>query len=156
MLMNLNFSKILFATTLTASMAPFMVACSPTINNHGFDKEDIDFSKITPGVSSRENVHQLLGSPTSMSNFEPETWYYISQKTSATAFLPANTLDQSVMEITFSPAGIVTNVKEIAGEEARDIKPVTRQTPTAGHESSVLREVFSNFGRMAPKKSSPH
>lgn len=146
----------LFVTSLVIAMAESMTACSPTINNHGFDREDIDFSKITPGVSTRENVQHLLGSPTSSSNFAPETWYYVSKKTSATAFFPADTLDQFVLEITFSPSGVVSNVRAIEHGEALAIRPVERQTPTAGHESSVLREVFSNFGRIAPKRSSPH
>lgn len=149
--MNLNFLKIFVA----ASIATSLLGCSPTINNHGFDKEDIDFTKLTPGISTRDDVHNLLGNPTSMSNFHPETWYYISTKTSTTAFLPVKTLDQSVMEITFNPAGIVTSMKAISGEEAREIKPVNRKTPTSGHETSVLREVFSNFGRMAPKPQGP-
>lgn len=149
MVMNLNFSRIF----LVACIATSTVACSPTINNHGFDKEDIDFTKVSPGVSTREDVQQTLGSPTNISNFNPETWYYISKKTSSTAFLPAKTLDQTVVEITFSPSGTVTNVKTISGKEAREIKPVKRQTPTAGHDTSVLREVFSNFGRIAPKSA---
>ncbi len=149
--MSLNFLKIFVIASVTTSI----LGCSPTINNHGFDKEDIDFSKLTPGVSTRDDVHNFLGNPTSMSNFHPETWYYISTKTSTTAFLPVKTLDQSVMEITFNPSGIVTNIKAISGEEAREIKPVNRKTPTAGHDTNVLREVFSNFGRMAPKTQGP-
>lgn len=147
--MNLNFFRISFSVFVAASV----VACSPTINNHGFDKDDIDFSKISPGVSSREEVQQTLGSPTSISNFSPETWYYISKKTSTTAFLPAKTLDQSVVEITFSPNGTVTDIKTISAEEAYEVKPVKRQTPTAGHNTGVLREIFSNFGRIAPKSA---
>lgn len=149
MVINLNFSRIFFAALLATSV----IACSPTINNHGFDKEDIDFSRISPGVSRREDVQHILGSPTNISNFTPETWYYISKKTSTTAFLPAKTLEQSVVEITFSPSGTVTNVRTISDEEAREIKPIKRQTPTAGHDTSVLREIFSNFGRIAPKSA---
>lgn len=150
-LMRFNFVK----TAVAGFLVTGLLGCAPTINNHGFDKEEVEFKKITPGVSKREDVLQLLGSPTSLSNFAPETWYYISNKTSATAFLPVKTIDQSVIEITFNAGGIVTNVKAISREEASEIKPIERQTPTSGHQSSVLREVFSNFGRMAPKSSGP-
>lgn len=148
-LMRFNFIKI-FAVSF---FIPSLLGCAPTINNHGFDKEEIEFKKIIPSVSTRDDVQQLLGSPTSMSNFPPETWYYISKKTAATAFLPVKTLDQAVTEIVFSPNGVVTNVNMITSEEASEINPVNRQTATSGHQTSVLREIFSNFGRMAPKSS---
>lgn len=146
MVLNFKLSNVLF----TAYLSTTLIACAPTINNRGFDKEDIDFSKIMPGVSRKEDVQQLLGSPTSVSTFNSDIWYYISKTTSNKAFLPANTLEQSVMKIQFGSNGIVEDMTAISGDKAWDIKPIKKQTPSAGHETSVLREVFSNFGKLAP------
>ena len=150
MVINLNFSRILSI----AFLAPYLISCAPSVNSHGFDKESINFSKISPGISNREEVQHALGSPTNISNFPPETWYYISKKTSRTAFMPVKTLEQSVVEVTFSSTGIVTNVRTISAGEGREIKPIKRQTPNADQNTSVWREIFSNFGRLAPKSSS--
>lgn len=40
-----------------------------------------DLQQITVGVSTRNDVSALLGSPTSTGTFDDENWYYISSVT---------------------------------------------------------------------------
>lgn len=141
------------SSLLSLALIFSLSGCSPTLDNHGFDPDEIPFTKVNVGSSTRQEVQNILGSPTSISNFPPETWYYISKKTSQTAFLPAKTIDQAVVSVTFNTQGIVTDLKHINKEAGLEIKPVTRETPTTGQSDSVLREIFSNFGRLAPKST---
>ncbi len=141
-------------TSLFALLAVLSLGtgCSPTIETRGFNAENVQFSQITPGVHSKQQVQSLLGSPSTIPSFDQNTWYYVSKKTSTTSFFTPTVLDQQVTVITFNGAGIVTDIKTYKGEEAKNIKPVDRQTETTGYESGVLREVFSNFGRISSKK----
>jgi hypothetical protein len=41
---------------------------------------------------------------------------------------------------------------ERKGEHAREITPIKRETPSSGHQSGLLREVFSNFGKISTKE----
>jgi outer membrane protein assembly factor BamE (lipoprotein component of BamABCDE complex) len=136
----------IFLTTLLTGL---IMGCSPTFDNRGYETENRDFSKIISGQATKQTVEETFGSPSTISVFKPEIWFYISKQTETTAFLTPTTLDLTTYEISFNDAGIVTKVMERKGEHAREIKPVSRETPSAGHQTGLLREVFSNFGKIA-------
>lgn len=126
--------------------------CVAQIDNRGYELEGVDFTKIQPGIHTSEQVQQLLGTPSSISAFHPVTWYYISKVTSTKAFFTPQVLEEKVIAIKFNDAGIVETITESKGEDRQEIKPVKRETKTAGHETGVLREIFSNFGKISAKK----
>lgn len=128
------------------------VGCSPTIDTRGFNAENVEFSQIKPGIHSKQQVRDLLGSPSTIPSFDQNSWYYVSKKTATTSFFTPEVLDQQVTVITFNKSNIVSDIKTYKGDEAKCIKPVERKTETTGYETGVLREVFSNFGRMSTKK----
>lgn len=126
--------------------------CSPTIETRGFNAENVQFNQIKPGIHTKQQVQEILGSPSTIPAFEDTSWYYVSKKTASTSFFTPTVLDQQVTVITFNKSGIVSDVKTYKGEEAKNIKPIERKTESTGYETGVLREVFSNFGRMSTKK----
>lgn len=147
--MKYNASLLSLFTLLT-----FTAGCSPTIDNRGYNAENVQFNQIHPGVQSKQQVQELLGSPSTISSFDPNTWYYVSKKTATTSFFTPDVLDQQVTVITFDPSGMVSDVKTYKGEEAKQIKPIDRKTESTGYQTGVFREVFSNFGRISTKKPS--
>ncbi|MDF3034654.1 MAG: hypothetical protein K0R76_1608 [Alphaproteobacteria bacterium] len=132
--------------------AALSAGCSPTIESRGFNAENVQFSQIKPGIQSKQQVQDIAGSPSTIPSFDANTWYYVSKKTAATSFFTPTVLDQQVTVITFDNRGIVSDIKTYKGEEAKTIKPVDRKTETVGHETGILKEVFSNFGRLSSKK----
>jgi outer membrane protein assembly factor BamE (lipoprotein component of BamABCDE complex) len=142
---NASLIALLFCVSLATG-------CSPTIETRGFNAENVQFTQIKPGIQSKQQVRDLLGSPSTIPSFDQNTWYYVSKKTSTTSFFTPEVLDQQVTVITFDNRNIVSDIKTYKGEEAKNIKPVERKTETTGYETGVFREVFSNFGRMSSKK----
>lgn len=126
-----------------------VIGCSPTIDNRGYEIETKDFKTIVPGVSTKEFVEEHFGSPSTVSTYPPEVWYYVSKTTAARSFLPAKVLDQKSYAIEFNEAGVVTKLLERNGDDVHEINPVKRTTRTVGQEQGLLREVFSNFGKIA-------
>ena len=63
---------------------------------------------IVPGKTSRDEVQRLLGSASTVSDFPPETWYYITRKRETVAFLAPKLTDQKVLRIEFDAAGTVS------------------------------------------------
>jgi outer membrane protein assembly factor BamE (lipoprotein component of BamABCDE complex) len=114
-----------FSLILIASIG---AGCSPTIEMRGFNADNVQFSQIKPGVQSKNQVQQILGSPSTIPSFDQNTWYYVSKKTSTTSFFTPEVLDQQVTVITFDGGGIVRDIKTYKGEEAKHIKPVDRKT----------------------------
>ncbi len=138
-------------TTMLLTHFVILSGCAPEVDNRGYETELRDFKKIIPGTSTKQSVEGEFGSPSTISTFKPETWYYVSKMTTTTAFLKPKVIDQKTYAIVFDTSGRVTHILERTGEDTREINPVKRETPTAGYESGLMREVFSNFGKLSTK-----
>lgn len=136
------------------SLAALLTGCAPDLDTRGYETENRDFSKIVPGSSNKQFVEENFGSPSTLSTFHPETWYYVSKKTATTSFFNPKVLEQKAYAVVFDNNDTVTNVIVRTGDEVHEINPVKRVTPTAGYESGLLREVFSNFGKISAKSPS--
>lgn len=126
----------------------FLVGCTAQIDTRGFETDHVAFSKIKTG-DTPEHVSKLVGSPSTTSAFPPTVWYYVSKVTHKKAFLSPEVLEQIIVAVEFDSNARVTHVREIQGEEIQGITHSRDITPTAGYESGLLREVFSNFGKIA-------
>lgn len=142
-----TFSK----TCIVTALAFFLSACTPTIDSRGFNPENLKVDQVKLGMTM-DQVAGILGTPSSISTFKPNAWYYISSKTSTTSFFKPKVLDQETIVVVFNDSNIVSDVKIYHGEDAKTIKPVDRKTETTGYESGVLREVFGNFGKISNRQ----
>jgi outer membrane protein assembly factor BamE (lipoprotein component of BamABCDE complex) len=122
-------------------------ACSPTIDNRGYvpDKEALE--RVKAGTQTRNDVADLLGTPSSVTPFSDNTWIYIQRKTSTLAFFDPKVLEQNVVVVDFDDAGIVHDVRRYTLEDGRLIDPVSRKTPAPGKELSFLEQLVGNVGK---------
>ena len=75
------------APALAATLvAGFLVACSPTVENYGHIPDPEIVKSVRVGSSNREQVQAMLGTPTAISTFDKESWYYIGSRVSRLAF----------------------------------------------------------------------
>src|SRR5688500_3853850 len=77
----------LMAATAALCLA---AACTPTISTHGHRVDADRLAQIQPGVSSREEVARLLGSPSTVGTFDQESWFYVSQRSEVVSFYQAD------------------------------------------------------------------
>lgn len=105
---------------------------------------------IKTGVHTRADVQALIGSPTSVSTFGVENWYYISAKTRQRPIRTLQIYDQETVAVSFDSAGVVQEVRVLTAEDMRPIEMVSRTTPSPGTERSLLQELFGNIGRFGP------
>lgn len=123
--------------------------CGNGVQVRGNTPEPEDVAAIQPGLQSRQDVIDLLGSPSTVSTFEDRKWYYIGQKTQQIAFMKPEVLDRSVLVITFDETGLVENTQTFTLADAQEIEPVDRQTPTEGRDLTLLQQLFGNIGRFS-------
>ena len=102
---------------------------------------------IEIGHITKNEVVELLGSPSSVSPFSDDTWYYISERTKTVAFFEPEILERKVIVITFGQTGVARELRSHGIEDARRIQMVERKTPTAGRELTILKQLFGNIGR---------
>ncbi len=125
-------------------------ACSPTVANRGYRMDDTALAQIVPGVTSREQVSTLMGSPSSMGAFNDDRWYYISQRTEQETYHLQSVVSQNVVEITFDDKGIVKDIRKHDLQQAQNIVPDPNKTPAPGSDQTMLQEFFGNLGRFNP------
>jgi outer membrane protein assembly factor BamE (lipoprotein component of BamABCDE complex) len=131
----------------SAGAVLLLVGCSTFVDQRGNLPDEDKLVLIKPGVSTRETVQQLLGTPSSTSTFDDSTWYYISKRTEQWAFLAPTTVDQQVVEIDFDRDGQVKEVRRRGLSDAKNVAMVDRATPTPGKTLGFLEQLFGNLGK---------
>ncbi|NQU58169.1 MAG: outer membrane protein assembly factor BamE [Rhodospirillales bacterium] len=136
-------SKLLFSFALMVLLS----ACTPKIDVRGNLPDPERLSEIAPGEQSREEIQEILGTPSSIAVFDQETWLYVSQRTETLAFFEPEVKERKVVILKFDKDGIVSAVETLSAENGKRIEPIDRKTPTAGNEFTLIDQLFGNLGR---------
>jgi len=122
-------------------------ACSPTVTTHGHRLDSTRLERIRPGVTTREEVRRLLGSPSTVATLDDRTWYYVAQRIERANFYNERLVEQEVVAIRFDPRGIVEAIDRNGLETAQAVVPAAEKTPTRGNELTIFEQIVSNIGR---------
>ncbi len=91
----------------------FLISCTHTIHNHGAPGMSVElWSQIKIGDDKEKVVH-TLGSPTLVSKFDGNVWYYVSYKIKQANFLGKRKYSSKSLQISFDHDGKVRDIKEI-------------------------------------------
>ena len=138
----------IFTPALCALLLSFVVTgCIENKDQRGHMIDATEIEHLTPGVSRKTDVTQLLGSPSASSQFGEDTWYYVSRISSQVAFYDPKLQEQTVVAITFNDKDVVKTIDQYAANDARNIAYVKDETPTEGHAIGVMEQLLGNLGR---------
>lgn len=130
-----------------ASILLVAASCSPIVEARGHVGIEDMIAEIKPQQTTREEVLQKLGSPTSTSDFGTQTWYYIYAKREVRAFLKPEVVEQKVVSIEFDAGETVSKIDTYGLEDTKKIDSVKRVTPTEGHSLGFVEQILGNIGR---------
>ena len=130
-----------------ALAAALLTACEARVDVRGHLPDPDLLQDLEVGHITKNEVADLLGTPSSISPFASDTWYYISERTKTVAFFEPEIKERKVLVIKFDGKGVARDVKTYGLEDARKIELVERTTPTAGKELTILKQLFGNIGR---------
>lgn len=136
-----NTRKLLAASVLALSLS--LGGCITKTIQHGYVVSSDQLEQIPEG-SSREQVELVLGSPSTSSvtaDTGGQVYYYISQKTSQTAFIDPSIVDQRVLAIYFDTNGNVVRRADYGKKDGKVFDFISRTTPTGGSDSSFIRSL---------------
>ena len=126
-----------------------MAACDNITDLRGFAPAPGAVDKLEVGTQSREDVVRVVGSPSAVATFNPNVWYYISEKQEYWGPSKPWISEQNVIQITFNESGRVQNIKYYDLKDAQQITMVARITPTSGKELTVLEQILGNVGKFS-------
>jgi outer membrane protein assembly factor BamE (lipoprotein component of BamABCDE complex) len=153
------FRKALAAAIVGVSLLAAS-ACSPVNSYQGFQAVDHSPADVKVGEDTRSTVLARLGSPTAVSTFDKDTWYYISQISAHTAFYHPKVNKRDVFAIKFRKSDDqVEAVNTYTLKDGRIIAYNNRETPTRGREMTVLEQLLGSVsaaGALPPSEVNPN
>lgn len=122
---------------------------SPMADLHGYTADDILPREVQPDVDTRASVLAQLGSPSTTSVFDDNTWFYITTRRERIAFLLPQTTDRVITAIRFADDDVVDEILEYDENDGEVIRYASRQTATRGRELGLLEQIFGSVGAVA-------
>lgn len=142
-------SQILRYGSMLVLLACALAGCKSVaqVQNRGYVETRSMEDGIQVGKSSRQDVRRLLGSPSTVSAYPPETWYYISRERETVGFLSPELVKQDVARIEFDEDGRVSAFERFGTDKAQELDYVERKTPTEGRSLGFFEQLLGNLGR---------
>jgi outer membrane protein assembly factor BamE (lipoprotein component of BamABCDE complex) len=132
---------------VAASLLVALPACSPNVELRGNLPPPDQLAQVTVGKTTRDEALALLGTPSNVTPFGEEVWHYIWVRTESHVFFEPEEKERKVTTIAFDKAGIVRLLETKGLKDGKDVTAVSRETPTAGKEVTVLDQLIGNVGR---------
>jgi outer membrane protein assembly factor BamE (lipoprotein component of BamABCDE complex) len=141
-------SPRLAALALASVLILGTTACTPVTSFQGFQAIEEKPQDVKVKVDTKSVVMARLGSPTAVSTFDPNLWFYMAQAKQTVAFYQPTVSERSVVAIAFDKdSELVTSVSSYTLKDGKVFAYNTRETPTRGRELTVLEQLLGTVGR---------
>ena len=116
------------------------------IENHGqIYEENINFKELQVGKTTKNEIVQLLGSPSTTSNFDDEqSWIYISSEFKKFVFLDGSNTDQKILILSFNQ-NTLKNKELLSKNDINNIEYEETLTDSRGKKVNWIKDFFSNL-----------
>ena len=122
-------------------------ACTPMVATRGNLLSENKIKLIQPATSSRADVQQQWGPPTTIAPFDNNVWYYIGETTKQKGIFEPEVTKRQMIRVTFASDDTVEQIAAIDPKDGREIAFVDRKTSTAGKEFTVFQQFVGNLGK---------
>ncbi len=123
-------------------------ACSPIRQYHGYLPDDAQPNEIEPGEDTRSTVLARLGSPSTKSIFDDNTWFYSSEIHSSFAYFKPKVQKRDVIAIRFGDDDYVSEILEYDVDDGQVVRYASNETATLGRQLSLLEQLFGSVGTL--------
>jgi outer membrane protein assembly factor BamE (lipoprotein component of BamABCDE complex) len=100
-----------------------------------------------PLGATQEQVLIVLGTPSTVGTLSGDVFYYISQRTERTAFLPQREVDRRVIAVYFDKNRRIQRLADYGLRDGVVFDFVSRTTPTAGTEQNYIQFLLKQIMR---------
>lgn len=139
--------RVILASLALASMTAACV--TPVSDFHGYTPDEILPANVEPGTDTRASVLAQLGSPSTESLFDENTWFYVTTIRERLAFMIPKTKKRTITAIRFGEEDVVADVLTYDETDGQVINYASRETPTRGRELGLLEQIFGTIGNVA-------
>ncbi len=126
---------------LVAALSLALGGCFTKTLNRGAVISPDSLQQVQVGAS-REEIQLVLGTPSTTSVVDNETYYYISQKEQQTAFLPPDVVEQCVVAVYFDKDGRVAKITDYGLKDGKVFDFISRKTRTGGSDYGFISQII--------------
>jgi outer membrane protein assembly factor BamE (lipoprotein component of BamABCDE complex) len=91
-----------------------------------------------PLGASQEQVLIVLGTPSTVATISGEVFYYISQRTEQTSFLPQQEVDRRIIAVYFDKSRKVQRLANYGIKDGKVFDYISRTTPSGGEQQNLM------------------
>ncbi|TRD18944.1 outer membrane protein assembly factor BamE [Palleronia caenipelagi] len=133
-----------------AGAALILAACATVYQTHGYAPPANELAAIEVGRSTQTDVAELVGRPTTEGIIDDRGWYYVESLFRRDDYRRGEEIYRQVVAISFSEAGVVSNVERFGLKDGR-VVPISRRVTEANVQGvSFLRQLFQSIGNFNP------
>jgi outer membrane protein assembly factor BamE (lipoprotein component of BamABCDE complex) len=133
-----RFAARLRAAAVVLALSPLLAGCFITQTfQRGYVIPEGALDQIPLGAS-QEQVLIVLGTPSTVATISGEVFYYISQRTEQTSFLPQKEVDRRVIAVYFDKSRKVERLANYGMRDGKLFDYVSRTTPSGGEQQSII------------------
>ena len=142
----MNKSKIILKFIFTILFLNISSCGLKVVDNHGqIYEKNINFDDIIIGITTKKEITEKLGSPSTKSNFDDEqSWYYVSSEFKKFVFLDGENTDQKILLLSFNK-DIVKSKELLLKDNINEIAYEETITDSRGKKMNWLKEFFTNL-----------
>lgn len=132
---------------LAGLCAAALAGCAVTETRHGHLLPAGVADELAEADMNQGRVLDLLGTPSSVSAFDRNRWYYISEIQQYQAFFRPDVVARQVLILEFDQSQRLERVATLSEKDGKELTLVARETPTEGHSITILEQLVGNIGR---------
>ena len=142
-------SRSAIAATLLCALLPLSGCVTKSRKYHGYIADEAQPTDMEPGIDTRATVLARLGSPSTKSIFDDNTWYYMTVQQETFAFYKPKVTARTITGIRFNEGDVVEELLEYDVEDGRVLTYASRETPTLGRQLTFLEQLLGSIGNVA-------
>jgi outer membrane protein assembly factor BamE (lipoprotein component of BamABCDE complex) len=127
-------------------------SCLSSVDKHGFMFEFSDWEMLQEGVTTKERVLKMMGSPTLISGLDSEeTWIYFSEDLKKFLFFRPKIVERNILAIRFKSDTVAELKKVNLSNEKSSFQFSNDYTAVDNHKTGFFKSIFSNVGQIKPQ-----
>lgn len=134
-------------TWLILLILSFILSSCQTIDIRGQYIDDHLISQFDNKKLTKDEVLNLIGSPTIEPDYSPGTWYYIQRSLARRLWFSPQVVEQRIVKIKFNQNDQVEQVAILNDCHNDEIKFLSKYTKTYGTELNPIQKFIRNIGR---------
>lgn len=128
-------------------------ACSPTFKNHGYVPSKAELNQLKVGKSSKENVKNLFGSPSSIGLVQDDRWFYLYTRIKNFMYRSPEIVERQLVVVTFTSNGLLENIERFELQDQEVVVLSRRITESGIKGMSLIQQLLNSAGNYDPAQA---